>query len=223
MASIDGPFGFKACANILKSTGKSAKNQHELRDEIQRASASCIYYHMFQYFLKGRMLEYTNDFAEWTGASLGDRALAEELSNIDPYDFTDLEDLRNELLKVLTSHLERHPEPKEPMPGNEFYFNETITLVFPIGVWARNLAEFSSAIRYVDAGSIYYHFYEARRRLGGSADDFSLWIEEFLLKKELAEKIRGIDPLMYSVEQVRTALSRTLEEEVRRDMEELPQ
>jgi hypothetical protein len=223
MDKIQGAFGFRACANILKSTGKRAKDQHELRDGIEKASDSCIFHHTYQYFLKGRMLEYTNDFAEWTGESLGDRALAEEFSNIDPYDFTNIEGLRNELLKVINNHLDKHPEPKEPMPGDEFYFNETVTLIFPVGIWARNLAEFSAAIKYVDAGSIYYHFYEARRRLGGLTDDFSQWLEEALSKKELAEKIRGIDPLMYTVEQVRMALSRVIEDEVRRDMEELPQ
>jgi len=218
-----GPFGFKAGANILKATGKSAKNQHELRDGIEGASDSCIFHHTYQYFLKGRMVEYTNDFAEWTGESLGDRALAEELSNIDPYDFMSINDLRNELVKVISNHIERHAEPKEPMPGNEFYFNETVTLIFPVRVWARNLAEFSAAIKYIDAGCIYYHFYEARRHFVGRTDDFSQWLEKTLSKKELAEKIRSIDPLMYTVEQVRSALSRIIEEEVQRDMEELPQ
>jgi len=223
MGEMHEPFDFKACANILKSTGRSVGNLHQLRDEIQRASGSSIFHHTYQYFLKGRMLEYTNDFAEWTGEALGDRALAEELSNIDPYDFTDIEGLRNELFRVISSHMEKHPEPREPMPGNEFYFNETVTLIYPVGIRASNLAELYSAIKYVDAGSIYYHFYEARRRGGGPADDFSTWIEKALAKTELAGRIRAIDPLMYTVEQVRTTLSRIIEYEVRRDIEVPPQ
>jgi hypothetical protein len=46
-----------------------------------------------------------------------------------------------------------------------------VSVVFPIGIQARNLAEFLLAVKFVDAGSLYYHFYEARIRHG--IDDFS--------------------------------------------------
>jgi hypothetical protein len=105
------------------------------------------------------------------------------------------------------------------MPGKEFYFNETVTLIFPEGIRARNLAEFLTAIKHVDADSIYYHFYEARIRLGSGVDDFSRWIEDVFGKTELAEKIRGIDPFMHNIEGIREHLVEAIEEEVRKDME----
>ena len=219
MGEIVEPFEFKQCISILKSTGKRAKNLRELRDVIATVSDECIFHHTCQYFLKGHILEYTSDFAHWAGESLEEKALAEQLSNIDPYDFKNIGDLRKELLGVIDDYLKRFPEPREAMPGDEFFFNETVTLIFPIGIRARNLAEFLTAIKYVDSGSIYYHFYEARIRLGGGIDDFSRWIEDAFDKKELTEKIKAIDPFMHNTEEIREHIVEAIEEEVRKDME----
>lgn len=115
----------------------------------------------YQYFLKGHILEYTNDFAHWAGESLEERALAEHLSNIDPYEFKNINDLRNKLLNVIDDYLKKFPEPREAMSGDEFYFNETVTLIFPAGIMAKNLAEFLMAVKYVSM-LICYHFHIAK-------------------------------------------------------------
>ena len=126
-------FQFNQCISISKSTGKKAKNLRELRETIAEISDESIYHHTYQYFLKGIVREYTNDFAHWAGECLEERALSEHLSNIDSYAFSDIGDLRKELLSVIDAYLEQFPEPREPLPGEEFYFNETVTLVFPVG------------------------------------------------------------------------------------------
>lgn len=216
---ITEPFEFRQCINILKSTGKKAKNLRELRDGITAVSEDCIFHHTYQYFLKGHSLEYTNDFAHWAGESLEERALAEHLSNIDPYVFKSIVDLRSELLNVIDLYIEKFPEPRDAIPGDEFYFNETVTLIFPVGIRVKNLAEFLTAIKFVDPGSIYYHFYEARMRLGGGVDDFSRWIEDVFGKKELVVKIRTIDPFMHSLGGIKEHIAEAVEEEVRKDME----
>jgi len=212
-------FEFKQCISILKSTGKKAGNLHALKDLIAQVSDDSIFHHTYQYFLKEHILEYTNDFAHWAGESLEERSLAEQLSNIDPYEYDSTSDLRKELLSVIGNYIERFPEPREAMRGDEFYFNETITLIFPIGIRVKNLAEFLMAIKFVDAGSIYYHFYEARMRVGGGIDDFSKWIEESLDKKGLAERIRAIDPFMHNTEDIRRHIAEQIEKELRGDME----
>lgn len=219
MAEIIEPFEFKQCISILKSTGKKAKNLRELRDAIEVVSEECIFHHTYQYFIKGHILEYTNDFAHWAGESLEERALSEHLSNIDPYDFKNINNLRNELLGVIDEYLKSFPEPREAMPGDEFCFNETMTLIFPVGIRAKNLAEFLTAIKYVETGSVYYHFYEARIRLGSGIDDFSRWIEDAFGKRELVELIRAIDPFMHNLEGIREHITEAVEEEVRKDME----
>jgi len=221
LASIVKSFDFRQCIYILKSTGKKARNLREFRDVISLLSDESIFHHIYQYFLKGHILEYTNDFAHWAGESLEERALSERLSSIDPYEFKDIGALRAELIKQIDSYLENFPVPREAMPGDEFYFNETVTFVFPAGIRAKNLAEFLMGIKYADAGSIYYHFYEARIRLG--VDDFSKWIEDVLGNQELSGKIRTIDPFMHNVEGIRGHIVELVEEELKKDMEGIRQ
>lgn len=219
MAETIEPFEFKQCVSISKSTGEKAGSLRELRDRLSSVSDESIFHHTYKYFLKGHTPEYTNDFAHWAGESLEERALAEHLSNIDPYDFKNVGDLREELIRVIQVYLEKFPEPRDALPGDEFYFIETVTIIFPVGIRARNLAEFLTAMKYIDIGSIYYHFLEARTRLGGESDDFSKWILDGFEKKYLAERIRAIDPFMHSLEGIKAHLVEALEEEVKRDME----
>jgi hypothetical protein len=219
LAEVSKAFEFKQCVSIIKSTGKKAKNLRELREILSHVSLESIFHHTYQYFLKGHILEYTNDFAQWAGESLEERALAEHLSNIDPYNYKDIHLLREELLRVVDDYLHGFPEPREAMAGDEFFFNETVTLTFPVGIKAHNLAQFLIGVKYVDTGSIYYHFYEARMRLGGGIDDFSAWVEAVLGKHELSARIGAIDPFMHSIEGIRDHILVAVEEEVKKDME----
>lgn len=216
---MDALFEFRQCITLLKATGAAAKNLRELRDLIATAGDACLHHHMYQYFLKGHILEYTNDFAQWAGQYLEERALAEELSNVDPYGFNDIDSLRRELIRVIDDYLKRFPEPRDTRPGEGFYFNETVTLVFPAGVRAKNLAEFVIAVKYVDASSLYYHFFDARQRLGGKMNDFSEWLSAGLNKQEIADKLMKIDPFVLSLEGIRERIIAALEEELKQDME----
>jgi hypothetical protein len=217
-----GYFEFRECISIIKSTGRKAKTLRELRELIAIISDESLYHHTYQYYLKRQILEYNNDFAQWAGESLEESVLSEYFSNIDPFLFEDTDGLRKGLLKVIDDYLQQFPEPREAMPGNEFYFKEAIILLFPAGLRANNLAEFLIAIKYIDLPSIYYHFYEARVRLGSGIDDFSKWVEDGLGRKDLAARMRTIDPLMHTLEGIREHLVEMLEEEVRRDMEVAP-
>jgi hypothetical protein len=107
----------------MESTGKKAKTLRELRDLIAIISVESIYHHTYQYYLKRQFLEYSNDFAHWAGESLEERTLSEYFSNIDPFLFKDVNDLRKALLKVIDNYLEQFPEPREAVVGDEFYFN----------------------------------------------------------------------------------------------------
>jgi hypothetical protein len=211
-------FDFRDAVRILRTTGKKAETLRELRDLIATASDECIFHHTYQYFSKGHILEYTNDFAQWAGESLEEGALSELLSNIDPYSYPTVEALRGELLRVIDYYIENFPETRKVIPGEEFYFIETISFIFPVGVKARNLAEFMMALKYIDAESIYYHFFEARMRLGQAVDDFSKWLADVLKMKALAEKIQAIDPFMHNMEGIREHLIEIIEEGLKEQM-----
>ena len=220
MAKSVRSFEFKQCVSIVKSTGKHAKNLRELRKMIAVVGDESIFHHTHQYFLKGHMLDYTNDFSQWAGENLEERALAERLTSIDPYTLKTITAVRKELIREIDAFLKTFPEPRDVTSGNEFYFNETVSLVFPVGVTTRNLSEFLVALEHIDTGSIYYHFYDSRVRLGeGIVDDFSRWIEHTLGRKKLADRIRVIDPFMHSIESIRKHIMEVVEEQVRAEME----
>ncbi|MEF9426407.1 MAG: DUF5752 family protein [Candidatus Mariimomonas ferrooxydans] len=212
------PFEFKQAVSILKSTGKRANSIHSLRDLISRVSDESIFHHMSQYFLKEHILGYTNDFAQWAGESLEERALAERLSNVDPYACKSIAHTRKEVMRVIDDYLSEFPEPRCVLSGDEFYFNETITLIFPVGIKVKNLADFLMALRQIDPVSIYFHFYEARIRLGKGIDDFSRWFKNSLNRKKLVKKIKTIDPFMHNIDGIREHIIEMIEEDMMRDM-----
>lgn len=216
---MSGTFEFKQCITVLKSTGRRARTLRELRQHIAQVSGRSLFHHTYEYFLKGHVLEYTNDFAHWAGESLEERALGEHLSGIDPYDFHDVAGLREEILRVLDEYAAAFPEPREVLPGDEFYFNETVTVVFSAGIRARNLAEFLMAIRHIDLNVLYYHYFDARRRRGDGRDDFSAWLADSAGKEDLGRKIAAIDPFMHSIEGIREHIASAVEETVKQDME----
>lgn len=212
------PFEFKQAVSILKSTGEKANCIDRLRDLISKVSDESIFHHMSQYFLKEHILGYTNDFAQWAGESLEERALAERLSNVDPYAFKSIAQTRKELMRVIDDYLSEFPEPRCVLSGDEFYFNEAITLIFPVGIKVKNLADFLMALRQIDPGSIYFHFYEARIRLGKGIDDFSRWFKNSLNRKRLVKKIKTIDPFMHNIDGIRKHIIEMIEEDMMRDM-----
>ncbi|MFQ5428190.1 MAG: DUF5752 family protein [Thermodesulfobacteriota bacterium] len=216
---IKDEFEFRQCIGLTKSTGQRARTLRELRDLIATIGVESIFHHTYQYFLKGHGLEYTNDFGHWAGECLEERALSEYLSNIDIFAFEHTDYLRAEIIGQIDTYLATFPEPREAMPGDEFYFDETVSFVFPIGIRARNLAEFLMAIKHVDPGCIYYHFYLARKRLGKGKDDFSMWLRDTLKKEALADQLSSIDPFMLNIESIRYDIIEFVEEEVHNDME----
>ncbi len=219
-AEVTVPFQFKECIIIPRATGEKASSLKELREKIMLISDESLYHHTYQYFIRGHLHEYTNRFAEWAAESIEERALSEQFSNLDPYEFNTIEELREELVNITSKYLENNPEPRPVLPGDEFYFNETLTMVFDAGLRARNLAEFLIAVRYVEPGSIYFHFYEARNRSDEKTNDFSSWFALAFGKEELADKIKNIDPFMYDIEGIRKLIVELVEAELRKDMEE---
>jgi len=212
-------FDFRECILLLKSTGRKARDLQELRDVLTAVSDQSIYHHTYEYFVKDIGVEYTNDFAHWAGEFLEERSLAEQLSTVDPFDYRNIPDVRGELLAKIDAYLTQSPSPRAVWPGDEFCFNEAVSIIFPARVRVRNLAEFLLAIKYIEPASIYYHFYAARMRLGNGRDDFSEWLEAALGETELAGTIRAIDPFMNSLGEIRGRIIREVEQELQRDME----
>lgn len=215
----DKSFVFRDIVTVIRYTGMRSSTLDELRSALAKVSDESIFHHTCQYFLKGHIHEHTNDFSHWAAVYLEESVLAEQLSNVDPYSFKNIRELRRHLLNVIDLYRREFPKPSPVRQGEEFYFSEADTFVFPAGLKARNLAEFLMAIKFLDSSSIYYHFYEARSRLRSSSDDFSAWIRAVMKAPEIADRLAAIDPFMNNVEGIRQLIIVALEEGIRAQME----
>jgi hypothetical protein len=62
--------------------------------------------------------------------------------------------------------------------------------------------------------SLYFHIFEAKLRLQRGANDFSLWLEDCLGEKELAEQITRLDPYNYTMENLREIIIQLCEKKL---------
>lgn len=207
-------FRFYECFALTTLTGRRAANIVEFVEILRTASTEAIFHHMHQYFLKPHavMPEFPNDFAVWVSESLSEPLLAEALANVNPFEFTNIEDLRAEILRIIGDYLRAYPPPRPVLPGREFMFNEGITIVIPTDIEAAQIHDFAQKLKTVDYSSIYFHFYESRLRLGRPADDFSEFLSTTLDSPGVAAKIKSLDPYMYSTEVLRDKIVKLVEE-----------
>ena len=112
------------------------------------------------------MVEYPNDFAFWAANALHDLKLAEKLSSIDPFEYENLTQIREALVELLEEYLWDFPYNPQVLPGFELYFCEASAVVMRSGIAAQTLRQFCAGLQTVGLDSVYYHFIEARRRLG---------------------------------------------------------
>lgn len=207
-------FHFYESVSLVRLTGLRAKTLDELATLLADVDHEVIFHHMHQYFLKetAEAPDYPNDFAQWAAESLEDRVLAERLANVDPFEYESLEEVREALMAIIDEHLDAMPYPRPVLPGKEFFFNQTFSIVVPTGLDAMTLSQFRDELAQVDDSSIYYHVLEARLRLHKKGDDFSQWLEDCLGMTDLAERIRRIDPYFTTLNDLRSEILALVDE-----------
>ncbi len=80
---------------------------------------------------------------------------------------------------------------------------------------AHDLREFAETLRKISLGSLYFHVFESRLRLGKGLNDFSTWLQDSLGEAELAEDIARLDPYTYTLEGLRSALIQLIEKRIK--------
>jgi Family of unknown function (DUF5752) len=201
------PFEIKDCALLVRMSGiPPAFNLRELRMRISSCSDSVLFHHFCETLLRPTFdnPDYRNDFAVWAKLYLGDRVLAERLGIIDPYSMSTIEELRSAVLEILEDRLSEVSDIPSVSRGDEFFFLEAATVTFDTGDRINHPRELAAAVRGMTNGSIYYHFIEARRRLAGGKDDFSVWLQEEPAKnRKLIDALESLDFYFYSLAELR--------------------
>ena len=213
------PFRFVSCMELREVLGKRAMDKHRLRELIEEVPADSIYYHTHSYFLRHAYSQqlYSNDFATWVVVYAQDRLLGERLGVLDPFDFNDIEQLRDEILRIMTDHLNHSTVPRYVV-SEPFEFIRSHVIEIPLGLEVRTLREFYAVLADVEIGAIYNHVCEARMRKRLLSADFSGWLasEEGLGLKELALNVEQVARLGLSLEGIRNKILRLCDQELAR-------
>ena len=212
MSAIDQatePFRFYSRLHLRELTGLRARNLKELVQLLKEVPGSVIYHHTHHFLQQHQYLvpEPPNDFAYWVDEMLLEKKLAEKLASINTCEFGSIRTLRERLISVIETYLEKSPgPPREAREGEELHLIKSVSFVFPTTYEVRTLEEFMAALGKVTIDSIYFHMFEARLRLEKGTNDFSLWLETSLGETELARKIIRLDPYTYTMEGLRAKI-----------------
>jgi small-conductance mechanosensitive channel len=210
------PFQFSTRLHLKELTGLDARNLSQLVDRLKEVPDAVIYYHTHNFVEEYQFLtpQPTNDFALWVQDALGYDILAERLASIDTFEFPTIEALRQMISGVIQDFLAQTSNEREAPLGNEFHFIKSISVIMPTPYVAHNLRDFVGILRRISMDSLYFHIFEAKLRLQRGSNDFSLWFEDCLGEKELAEQITRLDPYNYTMENLREIIIQLCEKKL---------
>ena len=210
-------FCFYTRLHIKELTGLKAKNLSELVNILSDVPDSVIYYHTHNFIEEYQYLvpQPANEFALWVSDVIGDEILAEKLSNIDTFEFSAIGELRERIIAVINDGLSTRGDDRTAFEGREFHFIKSVSVVLTTPYIAHDLREFVEALRKVSINSLYFHIFESRLRLHRGVNDFSIWLQDSLDERELADKIAALDPYNYTIEDLRSIIIQLIEERIK--------
>ncbi len=209
-------FRFATQASLTRITNWKATNLPELLSGLKEVPDSAIFYHTHRFLEQHHFLspEPPNDFAYWVTTALQDDRLAEKLAAIDTVRFNTIRDLRDKLARTVEAHLAQSKNRREALPGDEFYFLQSVNFVLVTPYEAWNLGEFAEALKKVSVRSLYFHIFEARLRPPLGRNDFSEWLEKSLNEPQLARAIEVMDPYTQTLEGLRARILHLIQKRI---------
>lgn len=210
------PFAVKDCALIAIATGKKAWTCRELRDMLREIDGDSIYYHFWGGLMQPRFeeREFNNDFAGWAAHSLRDAPLAERLAMVDPTAYPDIESLRQELVELVEERLDEDDSLQWARGLAPFGFIRSQIVVFDTGRRLADPGDLAAAVPGFSAGSVFYHFIDARRRSPRHVDDLRFWLGEFgHACQGTIDRLAAIDPFFQPLTELRLQIAAALEQE----------
>ena len=204
------PFIFDTELRLVVLTGLKARGLAELRQRLARVPGSSIFFHTHHEYLTHNFQKpiYYNDFAVWVSQALKEEALAEKIAAIDLLAFTTIRELRVEILQTIDGFVAAHGDVnQECRPEEAFHFCRSRSFILPTGIVARDVPDFFAKLPLITDASLYFHFFEARLRLGRRTSDFSRWLKD-RGRGDLSEAIDRLDPYMRTLEELKQDIIR---------------
>jgi Family of unknown function (DUF5752) len=204
------PFFFYTERRLVLLTGRRARTLAALGAHLREVSGSSVFYHTHHQYLSQHFQRprFYNDFALWSLEALQEAPLAERLAAIDLLTFTAVRPLREAIVAAIDARLaEPEHEERRCPPGDEFHFCESQSFIMPTGVVADDVRDFFRKLPKISNVSLFFHFFEARLRLGRPTNDFSLWLAT-CGEPELARAIDALDPYMVTLDELKHQIIR---------------
>jgi hypothetical protein len=197
-------FRFYTQHNLVELLGLKAKNPVELLENIKSVPTASIYYHTHRFIQQHHYLtpKPPNDFALWLKDTLNLESLGEAFLDVDTVRFTNLEDLRKELVRILDGYISGGGYLVDCPIDQEFYFMGCKIFVLPTSYTAKDLKEFIEILRGISIYSLYFHMFEAPLRLNAPENDFSAWFKG-IGEEALAREVSKLDPYNSTLEELR--------------------
>ncbi len=198
------PFHFYTRLNLVKLLGIKAQDQLELLEGLKKVPLSSIYYHTHRFIQQHNYLspEPPNDFAYWLTNILMLKDLGESFASIDTIGYGDLEDLRNQFIRILNESISKEKRVVKCPEGEEFHFMSCVTFIMPTNHVANNPKEFIDILDKISVDALYFHIFEARMRLCRGENDFCAWFRS-IGNEKLAKEIAKLDPYTITLEGLR--------------------
>jgi len=207
-------FAIRDCALMSMATGIRIQTLREMRDQLQTVDRASIYHHFWGRLLQPQFVEqeYNNDFASWVYRSLHEKGLAERLSMVNPANFENLEDLRQELVDLLEDRLDKSEFVPWCRRDEQFHFIKSQVVVLSTDLELSRPEELAQVVPSLSKESIFYHFIDARRRIPDGMDDFSAWMGGFGDRyQEVIATLMAFDPYFSSLIDIRRTLTEILQ------------
>src|SRR5262245_62159297 len=105
------PFYFNSASHLLRISREKATNLQELVEALRTCSESSIFQHTFQTLEEHHFINkgFSNDFSHWAFAACNEVELAERLSAIDVREFTSIAALRERIVHIIETYLQKNP------------------------------------------------------------------------------------------------------------------
>lgn len=197
------PFVFHTERRLVALTGLRASNLIQLLEHLRDVPGSSIFYHTHHMYLAHHFETPTvsNDFALWVSRALQEDALGEKLAAIDLLSFTSLRSLREALIAAIEPYAGGPERFERNCPSrDEFHFCRSKSFIMPTGLVADDPKGFFETLPRVTNASLFFHFFEARLRLGRPTNDFSQWLAG-QGEEPLAKAINALDPYSMTLDE----------------------
>jgi septum formation topological specificity factor MinE len=203
------PFLIRDCVFATIATGHIAHTLIELRDCLKSISPRSIYHHFWREAIATRLASgaYYNDFSHWAHYDLHDDFLAERLTLLNPTEYPNLENLREDMLEIIETRIDEKGNGAFSLQAIPFFFLESNIVIFNTTYKLENPKDLVKTLPEISKSSIFYHFIDARRRQPSRKDDFSAWLEGYGDQyNPLIACFQQIDPYFISLEDLQHKL-----------------